>query len=151
MLSSEYLVTIFAMFVITYSLKMLFFEKERKTERRARRPTGQIAGFFGGLIDAFIGTGAPPIIMYFKSVGFAKGTFRATITLVFIIYGLARLITYSFLNLVTFKVALTALYLVPAVILGTLIGNIIHLRVSEVAFERVVAVLLFLIGVKLLI
>jgi uncharacterized membrane protein YfcA len=61
-----------------------------------------------------------------------------------------RVPSYAAFGLITAPRMWSALAVLPAVILGAVIGNRIHLRIEEDTFRRLVSAALLLIGLLLL-
>jgi uncharacterized membrane protein YfcA len=109
-------------------------------------PTGILSGILTGLF----GTGGPPLILYYQLGGADKSAFRANLMAIFLLMTLVRVPSYAAFGLITAPHLWSALAVMPAVILGALIGNRIHLGLSETTFRRLVSVALLLIGLLLL-
>jgi uncharacterized membrane protein YfcA len=62
-----------------------------------------------------------------------------------------RVPSYAVFGLITAPRMWSALAVMPAVLLGALIGNSIHLRIEETTFRRLVSAALLLIGLLLLV
>lgn len=108
---------------------------------------GTLAGALGGMF----GTAGPPLILYYRLAGMAKGAFRGNLMAIFFLLGLLRLPTYGFAGLLTMPRLISAVSVIPAVLLGAWLGNRVHLDISEQLFQRLVAVALAAIGVLLLV
>jgi uncharacterized membrane protein YfcA len=67
-----------------------------------------------------------------------KATFRATLSALWLLLGLALTATYVVEGRITRATALSALSLVPALGVGLGVGELLHRRVSEAAFRVVV-------------
>jgi uncharacterized membrane protein YfcA len=109
-----------------------------------------LAGTVSGVLAGLFGTGGPPLILYYRLAGLEKAAFRGNLMAIFLMVTLIRLPTYGVGGLITAERALGAALVLPAVLLGALVGNRVHLRVREITFQRMVAVALMLIGILLL-
>jgi uncharacterized membrane protein YfcA len=120
---------------------------------RVRWPrwAGAVAGGLGGLLAGMFGTGGPPLILYYRLAGLDKTTFRGNLMAVFLVVSLVRLASYAVAGLITTERLWSAALALPAVLLGTLLGNAIHLRIRELTFQRLVAAALMAIGALLLV
>lgn len=150
-LDSRLITILLAIFILIFSIKLFFSEKAKAIKRKIDRIKGNIAGFIAGSIDGFIGMGGPPIVMYFDYLGLKKHVFRATMVMIFIVFNISRLVTYTYSGLMSLEIIKTGIYLMPAMVIGTLIGMKMHFRLNEILFRKIVAVILLLIGVALLI
>ncbi|MDY0000408.1 MAG: sulfite exporter TauE/SafE family protein [Polyangia bacterium] len=140
----------FAALVIAFALNLFFLNKVSETLRKPHPLLGGLAGLSSGAIDAAFGTGGPPLVMYVSWLGLPRAAFRATLVLLAISLCSSRLVTYSLAGLMTRQVWLLGSLLVLPMILGALIGRLVHQRVNEALFRKMIALLLVVIGIKLL-
>jgi hypothetical protein len=112
---------------------------------------GPLAGVTGGVLGGLFGTSGPPLILYFRLAGVDKAAFRGNLMAIFLVITLVRLPSYAVAGLITADRAVAAALVTPALVLGGLIGDRVHLEVREVTFQRLVAAALLLIGVLLLV
>lgn len=109
-----------------------------------------LAGLLAGGLSGLFGTGGPPLILYFRLAGLDKASFRGNLMAVFLLMTLVRIPSYAVIGLLTWPRAGAALMVLPAVLLGALAGDRVHLRLSEATFRRMVAIALAAIGLLLL-
>jgi len=107
-----------------------------------------MAGGFA-LIGALFGTGGPFYVLYLKMRQVTKPQFRATITMIFLVDGAARLSGYFYSDLFTKKMVMLALVLLPVLILAMYVGQHIHIKINDRRFNQVVSVLLLVSGLSL--
>ncbi|MCX6802471.1 MAG: sulfite exporter TauE/SafE family protein [Candidatus Diapherotrites archaeon] len=138
----------FGIFVSLFALNLLLSSK-KETPGKINRLWGAAAGFSGGLIEALLGTGGPPVVIYLNHTGLKKAAFRATCAAFFLVFNLARLPAYLFAGILTIDTVLVGIALVPAMVLGTALGMKAHNFFDEKVFAKCVAVLLLLIGLKM--
>lgn len=112
----------------------------------AAAPIGVVSGVLTGLF----GTGGPPLILYYQLSGADKAAFRGNLMAIFLLMTTVRVPSYAVFGLVTAPRMWSALAVLPAVILGAVVGNSIHLRIEEATFRRLVSAALLLIGLLLL-
>ncbi len=147
---SDVLKTVFAVFVLLFAVRMLL-KRSKKTEPRSPHPAlGAAAGSSAGFIDAVLGTGGPPLIIYYDWLGLGKTAFRATFVMLAVSLHSARIVSYALTGLINRHMLLTAACLVPPMIVGALLGRKLHNRLNEVLFSRIAAGVLLIIGTKLL-
>lgn len=104
----------------------------------------------GGFIHGIFATGGP-LIVYFASREIKeKAAFRATISMLWIILNTALLIKYFIAGQLVKQPLQLAGMLVPALLIGIGIGELIHPRVNERIFKFVVQGILLLTGLSLL-
>jgi hypothetical protein len=105
-----------------------------------------IAGGTAGAASTLAHAAGPITTMYLLPQRMPKGTFVASTVLYYTVFNQAKLIPYFALGLINLKTAGASLALLPAVIVGTLLGLFLHNRVAERQFTAVVYVLLTLAG-----
>jgi uncharacterized membrane protein YfcA len=108
-------------------------------------------GVISGVLTGLFGTGGPPLILYYQLQGVDKAAFRGNLMAIFLLMTAVRVPSYAVFGLITAPRMWSALAVLPAVILGALIGNRIHLRIEESTFRRLVSAALLLIGLLLLV
>jgi len=108
-------------------------------------------GLLSGLLTGLFGTGGPPLILYYQLSGIDKTAFRGNLMAIFLLMTAVRVPSYAAFGLITAPRLLSALAVMPAVLLGAFIGNRIHLELEEDTFRRLVSAALLVIGLLLLI
>lgn len=109
-----------------------------------------ITGFVSGLFGAMYGMNGPPIATYLGVIGLPKINFRATIFGISFVNNLAILGLYAYAGLMTRSVIATAVFLIPALLIGLWLGTRLHQKVDERQFRKVLAVLLMVVAVVLI-
>jgi uncharacterized membrane protein YfcA len=94
--------------------------------------------------------GGPPVIGYMLALRMDKVAFIATSLVFFAAMNYAKILPYYFLGLLDARIIFTGLALVPVGGAGIYFGIWLQKRMSPVVFYRVVHVLLFITGTKLL-
>lgn len=108
------------------------------------------AGLVSGLLAGLFGTGGPPVIVLLKSYRLDKSAFRATILWFFLLMSVVRGVTYLRAEVLAGDELRAALWLLPGSLAGAVLGSMVHHRLSEGIFARVVSVLLMILGALLL-
>jgi uncharacterized membrane protein YfcA len=144
---SSLLKCLFGVFLSGYALKMLFGGKGK--DKDIKNYVGLIAGFLGGCLGGMFGTGGPPIVIYLNRKIKDKRTFRATLILYFLVANTWQFMTQCYAGLITREVLKFIAYLLPAFIIGNLVGSILHIKINQVLFNRIVALVLLTTGVFL--
>jgi hypothetical protein len=93
------------------------------------------------------GTPGPIYVAYLSFHGLDKHAMRATLMVLFAIDYTWRLGLFAYEGLYTLKEFKFALSLVPALLVGIVVGNLLHRRVDDRSFRNVVNVLLLFAGV----
>jgi uncharacterized membrane protein YfcA len=113
--------------------------------------TAAPVGLLSGVLTGLFGTGGPPLILYYQLSGADKTAFRGHLMAIFLLMTTVRVPSYVAFGLVTAPRLWSALAVMPAVILGAIVGNSIHLRIDEATFRRLVSAALLIIGLMLLV
>ena len=95
--------------------------------------------------------GGPPVIIYLRTYRLDKGAFRATLLWYFLLMSIFRTGTYIQAGLLTQDVILAAMWLLPASLMGIVMGMALHRRMTEHHFGNLISLLLVILGVLLLI
>ena len=109
-----------------------------------------VAGFGGGMVGALFGTGGPFYVVYLKMRQLKKNQFRATIAMIFLVDGGARMMGYALNGLFTAQVLWLVATLLPVLFLGMYIGHHLHIKIDQRRFNQVISILLMVSGVMLL-
>lgn len=141
-----FLIRVLGIFVLMYALYSLL----PRSSYRGSRKWAIIAGSFGGMVGALFGTGGPFYVVYLNIRQLDKGPFRATIAMIFLVDGGARILGYATSGLYTGQVLGMLLVLLPVLFLGMYVGHSLHLKIEQKRFNQVISVLLMSSGVMLL-
>lgn len=109
------------------------------------------AGCGGGMVGALFGTGGPFYVVYLKMRQLNKNQFRASIAMVFLVDGGARMLGYAFNGLFTQQVLLLVLTLWPVLFIGMYVGHHLHIKIDQQRFNLVISLLLMASGIMLII
>jgi len=141
------LVLLLGVFVLLYSVYSLLPLSVFSGGRR----WAIVAGLGGGMVGALFGTGGPFYVVYLKMRQLNKNRFRATIAMIFLVDGGARMMGYALNGLFTAQVLWLVLTLLPVLFAGMYVGHHLHIRIDQKQFNRVISVLLLVSGVMLII
>jgi uncharacterized membrane protein YfcA len=135
-------------FVLLFALYSFF---SRKSEAQVSAHWAWLAGLGGGITSTLFGAGGPPYVIYLSQRNLTKEQFRATLGLTTTTSISLRVIAFLITGLLLDpRVWLTALFAVPAVLLGIEVARRIYLKISREALLRAVAVMLVASGSSLL-
>ncbi len=109
-----------------------------------------LAGLGGGVVGALFGTGGPFYVVYLKLRQLHKNQFRATIAMIFLVDGGARMTGYAFNGLFTTQVLWLVLTLLPVLFAGMYVGHHLHIKIDQKRFNQVISILLMVSGVMLI-
>jgi len=141
------LVTALGIFVVLYSMYSLRYHSVHAGGRR----WAIIAGFGGGMVGALFGTGGPFYVVYLKLRQLGKSQFRATIAMIFLFDGGARMTGYALNGLFTSQVLWLVLTLLPVLFAGMYVGHHLHFKIDQQRFNQVISILLLVSGIMLII
>jgi uncharacterized membrane protein YfcA len=144
-----FILTLLGGFLLVVGAVFLLLPEGRKVKWPSW--SAPVAGTISGLLAGMFGTGGPPLILFYRLAGLNKATFRGNLMAIFLVMTLVRLPSYAALGLITAERLWSTALVFPAVLIGAAVGNRIHLTISELTFQRLVAVALLLIGLLLLI
>jgi uncharacterized membrane protein YfcA len=146
---ARFLLIVLGAFLVAVGAIFLFIRTPRG-QRLAAWTTAPI-GLLSGILTGLFGTGGPPLILYYQLTGADKAAFRGNLMAIFLLMTTIRVPSYAIFGLITAPRLWSALFVIPAVILGAVIGNRVHLRIEESTFRRLVSAALLLIGLLLLV
>lgn len=106
--------------------------------------------FLGGVVHGAFAVGGPLIVLYATKKLPQKGQFRATLCLLWTVLNTALVVQYFLEDKLTAKLGLELLVLAPFLVAGIIFGEIIHKRVDEELFRKIVFSLLFAVGIVML-
>ncbi len=105
-------------------------------------------GFVGGTLNTLIGAGSVPVLIFLANSKTKKTDFRVTVSLFLLILNAGSLISFLLAGTYSSDIALLGVVFAPVMIFGTFIGIRFQHHVNEQLFKKIVAVLLFVIGIN---
>ena len=145
-----------AVFIVISSviqMKLLFFAKAEKQipARRTWKDTFYyILLFLGGIVHGAFASGGPLVVLYAARRLKDKGQFRATLCLLWTTLNTILFITYVHDKAITGESGTGILYMLPFLIGGIIIGELIHNKVNALIFKKIVFITLFFVGIIML-
>jgi uncharacterized protein len=118
---------------------------------RPRATTTLAAGGMSGFLNGLSGMAGPPIIFYYLAGNETAERVRANLTTYFVFVDLVTLAVFAGRGLIGWQVAEQALWLVPAVIAGGLLGQRLFPLASETFYRRLAFTLLVAVAIGALI
>ena len=135
--------------VVLFSLSQLVrfnFEINKTQERYLNPVVGLVAGFLGGVSNLF----GPPLIMYLVTLKLEKDDFVTTIGLLFVIAAATFYTTLATAGILSLENAVGSLVAAIPVMAGVFIGTRLRNRINQKTFERVLLVILIVVGLNLI-
>ena len=143
---ADNLVMALSIFILLYSIYSLLPIKVYSGGRK----WAIVAGSCGGMVGALFGTGGPFYVVYLKIRQLEKSQFRATIAMIFLVDGGARIVGYAISGLYTVQVLWLVGVLFPVLLLGMYAGHHVHLKINQQRFNQIISLLLMISGLMLL-
>lgn len=148
-LGGQELKFILGAFVVCIStLEWLRLVREDALPRPLTRPAALFFLGGGGFFHGLFASGGPLIVYYAGRELPDKASFRATLSVLWLLLNTVLLFSYVFSGRME-GLEFIALCLLPAVAAGILVGELLHLRINEKAFKKFVQVVLFITGISL--
>ncbi len=105
---------------------------------------------FAGIIHGLFGTSGPIVVWAASQTLDGKERFRATLSLLWLTLSAILVVSFVADGSIGADQLLRTLKMSPTLVVGFVVGNIIHKRVSERAFRVAVCAMLLMAGVSLL-
>ena len=144
---------VFAAFVFVLAAVELAAMTRRTTTADAPRalsaPASLALLFVGGVAHGALATGGPPVVYVCARTLPDKATFRATLSALWLLLNVVVVGSYVIHGQVTVVTLRDSVPLVPGLLVGLALGEVLHGRVPDRAFRVVVFVLLLVVAVVL--
>lgn len=150
-LDNRLLLKLLGGFLLIYAAYMLISQWVGMKQIQLSTKWAWPLGFLGAFIDSLFGGGGGMLVviyMHARSVG--KAEFRATLAALWFVEMIARIGGYTLAGFYTQGTLMLVAAMLPFMLLGTWIGEKINARISQAAFNRVLAGMLMLSGASLL-
>jgi hypothetical protein len=140
--------------IVVGAVALAFLAWTLYPRKQFMRKPGTAAGFFWGTLSGFTSfithAGSPPAMVWLIPQRLEKDAFVATSLVFFAALNYAKILPYVWLGLFDRTVLTTSLALVPLGIAGILVGQWLQRRIDTRWFYRIIYVLLFITGSRLL-
>lgn len=111
---------------------------------------GFVFGFASGLLSGAFNTGGPPYVIYGTTQGWVPKEFKANLQGVFIAGSLTLIASHFVKGNLTPHVTGLALYAIPSLLAGILLGFSLDRHVNPILFRKGIQVLLLILGLTLI-
>lgn len=145
-LYSSWFLKIYGILIVAISFYYFFVENPVKLPR----PLGWLIMFFAGIVHMIFVSGGPLLIIAAKNRIKEKETFRATLSMVWVILNSAILATDITGGNFSMDQLWVLLIIVPTVIVSMIIGKFVLKRMSNNFFMKLTCVLLFISGMTII-
>lgn len=148
-LSPTILLTVLALFILAFALRSLLLRPG--TFQPISTHWAYPAALTGGAVGALFGTGGPPYVIYLSHRIKDKSILRATLTGLFFMEGLIRIVTFLIIGLLHgSEVWLNCLFAAPIILSALYAGSHVHARLSNSQMAQLIGVLLLVSSASLL-
>lgn len=149
-LPAAYLLTLLGVFVMAFAVRSLLLRNRGFTRTSAH--WAYPAALSGGAVSGLFGTGGPPYVIYLSHRIADKGGLRATLSALFFLEGLLRIVTFLAAGLLWgWEVWKNALLAAPLIVAALYAGSHVHSRLTDRQMLQGVSWLLLGSGVSLLV
>ncbi len=124
----------------------LLFAAGFRMEIKNETPAFLLLGLISGIISGSTSLGGVPVILFFINQDCDKDTFRANLTLLYVIQGTLGFLGYIKGNLITGEVIRYSIFLLIPIILGTVAGMKLVHRINEKLFRQIALFILIVSG-----
>jgi hypothetical protein len=108
-------------------------------------------GFLSGILSGAYNTGGPPLVMYGTARGWPPAEFKGNLQGHSLIKSLAVILTHLLAGNITPRVMVNFAWTIPAILIASLVAFSLDHWIDPVRFQKIVLIVLFLSGAKLLI
>ena len=148
LLASRLLLNLFGVFLTAYALWSL--RPHAPPRAQPRKSVVAASGISGALVATLFGGMAGPFFaVYLDALQLGRARFRATMSSVLFLLSVVRIAGYGGLGLYDARVGALLVVLMPVMVVGMVVGERVHQRLSDARFRKVVAVLLVVSGIAL--
>lgn len=139
---------VFGVFIIFFSLKILF--QERLSTRKMRSQFGSLFGMLGGITGGMFSTNGPPIAFYLEHQIKKRQALRATLIAALLVATMWRNCLYLATGVFESDMIPVVVLTVPVLLVATFAGTHVHLKLSEAVYRKAVGTILLVSGVLLI-
>lgn len=135
---------------VSFPLYIFFKPKGQASFVKDNKPMGVVAGSIAGFTSFIAHAGGPPFQAYAIPQDLNKREFAGTSVMFFFVVNMVKVIPYAMLGQFDSANLKTSLILVPLAPVGVLIGVWLVKKMDQQLFFRIIYLLIFSVGIKLL-
>lgn len=144
------LLRIITVVILGFGLSLALFHRPIPVRVEARSSRALDVGcVLGGITGGLVGISAPFVVLFARPL-MEKGQFRRILVGLFLLEAIVRLSAYAVVGVWTGSTLTVALYALPAVLVGLVVGFRCHGRVDEKRFSVIVGLVLVALAMRLL-
>ena len=133
-----------------FSTHNLFFKRKNQEPTKVNAVKGSFWSSLSGFTSFIAHSGAPPLSVYMLPQRMDKTLYVGTLAIYYTAVNYAKIGPYAWLGQLHVTNLTTSLVLVPLVPAGILLGRWLHNTVDDELFYRILLLILFCTGLKLL-
>jgi len=142
----------FGAFIVIIAISQLYLFYRQKGELKPLPfIIGAIVLVMGGFIHGIFASGGPMIVYYSSREIKDKSSFRSTLSALWLVLNTVLLANYFIRGQIQAQTLEFTAILLPALLIGILIGEFLHYKVNERLFRFVVYIVLLFTGIVILI
>ncbi len=142
---SQVIIFAFGLFLLFLAGKTMFFDNIKLPKHFSN-----LVLTIGGISQGVFGIGGPFFATALKNHFKNKSEMRATLAIFFITFNLIRICQFSIQNTLTLDIFLKLWWIPAPLALSIHLGHLVHKKISESAFKKVVAILATFSGIEFL-
>jgi len=135
---------------VSFCLNSWLRKSTHSTTQAANVPKGVFWGTLAGFTSFISHAGAPPFQVYVLPQRLPKAQFAGTSTIVFAVINAAKIWPYQQLRPYSTDDLMSAAVLIPAALIGTVMGAYLTRKMPDVWFFRIIQAGLLLVSLKLI-
>lgn len=118
---------------------------------KRKRFAQSVAGLCSGLLGGSTSVSGPPVILFLQNWGLKKNDFRGTTTGFFLITDFVQCVFLAMAGMFTPQVIRISVAVIPAIIVGFVLGELVQSYINEDLFKKIVIIFLGFTGTYLVI
>ncbi len=147
--NAQLIKVLFGIVVVLIGIETLFRER-KKDKIKSSNVLLMIIGIMSGILCGLFGIGAL-LVAYISRTTSNQKQFRGNICIVFLVDNTFRIILYIITGVLNWHIFVSAIMLLPFMIIGLSIGTLLSNKMSEVIVKKVVIIMLVISGITLII
>jgi uncharacterized membrane protein YfcA len=143
--NSQIIIFAFGLFLLFLAAKTMFFDNVKLPKHFSN-----LVLTIGGISQGVFGIGGPFFAIALKDKFKNKSEMRATLAMFFITFNLIRICQFSFQDALTFDIFFKLWWIAAPLAVAIHLGHLVHKKLSEGAFKKIVAILATFSGIEFL-
>ncbi len=143
--SSQVIIVAFGLFLLFLAAKTMFFDNIKLPKHFSN-----LVLAIGGISQGVFGIGGPFFAIALKDKFQNKSEMRATLAMFFITFNVIRICQFSIQKTLTFDIFFKLWWIAAPLAISIHLGHLVHKKISESAFKKIVAFLATFSGIEFL-